>query len=109
MEERIKELSTKKNFTTEEKAEIRQMCADAGIEVKFGGRCLNCYTDAILLLRNHYGITNAVREDSKYVYLRDFPMRWNGILIDGTTPDETVEEFVKFFPQFFKLKEDGDR
>ena len=37
--------------------EIKQMCADAGIKTSFNKRCKDCYKDALLLLKLHYGVT----------------------------------------------------
>lgn len=100
--------------TTEDKANIRQIVKEFDIQgVTLRGRCPNCWQDAVFVLRNFFGVSaNDCDGDGqpdtphKYTYLRREAMLWRGILIDGNSPDEVVDEFVKFHPQFFKLTKD---
>lgn len=101
---RIIELSEKHSLTEEEKEEIRNAANEAEIEVRFGGKCPNCYNDALVMLRSKFAAANKPT-DRKWKYLRDSSQIWNGHIIDGNTPDEIVDEFVKLFPQFFELNQ----
>lgn len=49
--ERIQKLADKvERLTNEERAEVRQLAVEAGLNIKFGGKCKNCYKDALALL-----------------------------------------------------------
>lgn len=49
--ERIKRLAEKvERLTDAERAEVRQMATDAGLKVRFAGKCKNCYKDALAML-----------------------------------------------------------
>lgn len=45
-------------FTPNDKKSIKRLVTDAGIEVNFKTSCEDCYNDAVLLLRKHYGLTS---------------------------------------------------
>ena len=47
-------------FTPNDKKTIKRLVAASGIDVNFKTSCEDCFNDAVLLLRKHYGIT---RED----------------------------------------------
>lgn len=98
----------------EDKKHIRQIVKEFEVQgVNLRGNCPNCWQDAVLVLRNFFGISASDTDGdqkpdtpSKWRYLRRESMRWRGHLIDGTTPDDIVAEFVKWHPQFFEAVED---
>lgn len=96
-----------KSLNDDDKEIIRQLIESTPeLDIKVGGKCPNCWSDAVITLRNHYGISSgkAIVDESskKWKYLRDYSMVWNGIIIDATTPDEIIDEFVIYHPQFFE-------
>lgn len=107
----VRELPTGRNMqTAEDKAHIREIVNEFKVEgVNLRSRCPDCWVDAVLVLRNFFGVTSNDTDGdgkpdtpSKWRYLRTTPMLWRGHLIDGTTPDDIVAEFVKWHPQFFE-------
>lgn len=102
---RIIELSKNKAFTEEEKSEIREAAESAGLDIKFGGKCPNCYTDALAILRGRADQPIKPANSGKYTYLRNEPMMWNGTIIDQHTDESVIDEFVKYFPEFYKLND----
>lgn len=116
MREKIIELSKKESLSNKDKNSIKTLCAENGIEVTFKSGCPNCYQDALALLRFAFGITaadvNGVETKSKKY---DFVCKHKKIeyynngawyVLDGTSKDEEIEEFIKAVPnqQFYKLK-----
>lgn len=99
---------------SEDKKHILQIVTEFEVQgVNLRGSCPNCWQDAVLVLRNFFGVTSNDTDGdgnpdtpSKWRYLRSTPMLWRGYLIDGTTPDDIVDEFVKWHPQFFEAVED---
>lgn len=98
--------------TDDDKKNIRAIVDEFKVEgVNLRGRCPSCWQDAVLVLRNFFGIsTRDTYGDGKpdtgskkWKYLRTSSMRWRGIIIDQCTPDEVIDEFVKYHPQFYKL------
>lgn len=88
--------------------------------VNLRGRCPSCWQDAVMVLRNFFGIStgdtdgdgNPDTTGKKWRYLRKTAMRWRGNIIDADTPDSIVEEFVQYHPQFFeevKPSDDGGK
>lgn len=86
--------------------------------VNLRGRCPSCWQDAVLVLRNFFGISIGDTDgdgspdtgSKKWKYLRTSAMKWRGIIIDQNAPDEVIDEFVQYHPQFFELQkpaEDG--
>lgn len=59
-------------LTADDKAEIKEMCKEAGISASFKSRCKNCYTDALMLLKVHYGVsltsTDIITPSGNFVY-----------------------------------------
>ena len=99
-----------KSITADDKFIIKAIISETpDLHIKLNGKCTNCWADAVLTLRNFYGVTSGEALGStsskKWEYLRSIPMAWRGYTIDATTPDEIIDEFVKYHPQFFKLKE----
>lgn len=105
--------------TEEDKKSIRAIVDGFGVEgVTLRGRCPSCWQDAVLVLRNFFGISGGDTDgdgkpdtgSQKWRYLRPTAMKWRGIVIDQCTPDGVIEEFVKYHPQFYELQkpsEDG--
>lgn len=102
--ERIREMSGRiKALTAEDKSTIRAMLSEAGIEVKLDGKCRNCWIDAVLQLRNHYGITEAKAADGGWKYTGKRPTliitegspKW----YDENTTIEEIEKFVENNPK----------
>ena len=106
--------------TAEDKKNIRAIVKEFGVGgVNLRGSCPNCWQDAVLVLRNFFGISaNDTDGDGKpdtphrWRYLRRDAMMWRGCIIDGNTPDEIIDEFVKWHPQFFeevKIEDGGEQ
>lgn len=102
--------------TDADKKNIRAIVEAFGVEgVNLRGRCPSCWQDAVLVLRNFFGISTGDTDgdgkpdtgSKKWKYLRTSSMKWRGIIIDQCTPDEVIEEFVKYHPQFYQLKKPG--
>lgn len=116
----IKELPTGLHEQTEaDKKNIRAIVDEFGVDgVNLRGRCPSCWQDAVLVLRNFFGISNGDtdgdgkpdNQNKKWIYKRKTSMKWRGLIIDQSTPDDIIDEFVKYHPQFFELSkpaEDG--
>lgn len=109
---RILELAGKANYTTEEKKEIREAARVAGLSVVFGGKCLECYNDALMLMRNkiigEQAEDDKTTKSGKWVYMKSEAVEWEGCIMDAATDDETIERFVKLFPNYYKRASDED-
>lgn len=108
--ERIEYLLEKwTELTAEERAEIRTMCADHGIEVTFKTRCSDCYHDALILLRNHFKKSEAAQQQtgSGYTYTAAEPMRWLHYTLNADTPRDVIVKYIENNPlqHFFKKDE----
>ena len=94
----------------EDRKAIRAIVKEFGVEgVNLRGNCPNCWQDAVIVLRNFFGISangtdGDVKPDTphRYRYLRRDAMMWRGYLIDGETDPAVIDEFVKWHPQFFE-------
>lgn len=81
------------------------------------GRCPNCWQDAVLVLRNFFAISTTETDSGdgsgigRWRFIGSTAMWWRGHIIDATTPEEIVDEFVKYHPQFFEAveTEGGDK
>lgn len=102
--------------TTEDKKTIRAIVKEFGVEgVNLRGGCPNCWSDAVLVLRNFFGISGGDTDGDgqqdnpgKWLYLRKEAMLWRGQIMDSTTPSAVVDEFVKYHPQFYRLAKDEE-
>lgn len=90
-----------------DKTAIRKMCEEAGLGCKFETRCPDCYRDALLVLRQHYGISGKTcKPNHGWRYTKDYTTYWRGHLLCETTPVNVIEEVVKYHPQFFERVEE---
>lgn len=94
-------------LTDDDKARIKQMCADAGIKTSFNKRCKDCYKDALLLLKLHYGVTapdaDIVTPSGHFVYhngLKKVVWWWrhNYYELSSQSDDETIEKYMAVHP-----------
>ena len=99
--------------TDADKKNIRAIVEEFNVGgVNLRGRCPSCWQDAVLVLRNFFGISTGETDgdgkpdtgSKKWKYLRTSSMKWRGIIIDQCTPDEVIDEFVKYHPHFYKLQ-----
>jgi hypothetical protein len=95
------------NLTDEDKAQIKQMCKDAGLEVSLNKRCKDCYKDALLLLKVHYGVslpsTDIVTPSGNFVYhngLKKVVWWWRHHYyeLSAQTDDATIEKYMALHP-----------
>lgn len=95
------------NLTDEDKAQIKQMCKDAGLEVSLNKRCKDCYKDALLLLKVHYGVslpsTDIVTPSGNFVYhngLKKVVWWWRHHYyeLSAQTDDATIEKYMAVHP-----------
>lgn len=103
--------------TDADKKNIRAIVDEFGVEgVNLRGRCPSCWQDAVMVLRNFFGISSGDTDGDgepdttgkKWKYLRKTAMRWRGNIIDANTPDSIIDEFVQYHPQFFELVKPSD-
>lgn len=84
--------------------------------VNLRGRCPSCWQDAVMVLRNFFGISTGDTDgdgdpdtgSKKWKYLRTSSMKWRGIIIDQCTPDDVIDKFVQYHPQFYELQKPSD-
>lgn len=106
-------------LTSDERKEVRTACKEAGLEVKFRGGCANCYSDALILLAKHHGVTLAHSETAtasgKYVFVGKEPIMWvrfgkGAERICGDSTDDIIEQFrakcPKLFEENFKIADE---
>lgn len=105
-------------LTADDKKAIKSMCAEAGIKAKFNTGCAQCYTDALLQLKAHYGVVSPVWADiphvtksGRYVMnVKPEDWHWVGhgmIHLSLDTPDEVIEQVIALHPQkYTRIKED---
>lgn len=91
----------------DEKKAIRSECKRLELNIAFASGCPNCYHDALVLLRKHYKYTADHAETPangrRWRWVGGNPVMWNGrILMDENTPDEIVDEFVKYHPMYYE-------
>ena len=100
-------------LTADDRKAIREECEAAGLNVRFNGNCPNCYQDALHLLRHHYTAEKASNEPvegRKWLFVGNHPVMWNGrVRMDAFTPDEVVDEFVKFHPKYYRRNDTAQR
>lgn len=94
-------------LTVEDKAVIKQMCKDAGIKTSFNSRCKNCYQDALLLLKLHYGVktpdADIVTPSGNYIYHNGnkkvvWWYRHQYTELSATSDDATIERYMAVHP-----------
>lgn len=94
-------------LTDDDKARIKQMCADAGIKTSFNKRCKDCYKDALLLLKLHYGVAapdaDIITPSGHFVYhngLKKVVWWWrhNYYELSSQSDDETIEKYMAVHP-----------
>lgn len=94
-------------LTDDDKARIKQMCADAGIKTSFNKRCKDCYKDALLLLKLHYGVAapdaDIVTLSGNFVYhngLKKVVWWWrhNYYELSSQSDDATIEKYMAVHP-----------
>ena len=94
-------------LTDNDKARIKQMCADAGIKTSFNKRCKDCYKDALLLLKIHYGVVlpdeDIITPSGHFVYhngLKKVVWWWrhNYYELSSQSDDETIEKYMAVHP-----------
>jgi hypothetical protein len=90
-------------LTDEDKALIKQLCNESGIKASFNGRCSNCYQDALLLLKLHYGVTapdaDIITPSGHFVYhngLKKVVWWWrhNYYELSSQSDDATIERYM---------------
>lgn len=95
------------SLTDEDKAQIKQMCKDAGLNVSLNKRCKDCYKDALLLLKVHYGVTlpstDIVTPSGNFVYhngLKKVVWWWRHHYyeLSAQTDDATIEKYMAVHP-----------
>ena len=94
-------------LTDDDKTRIKQMCADAGIKTSFNKRCKDCYKDALLLLKLHYGVTmpdaDIVTPSGHFVYHNGMKKvvwwwRHNYYELSSQSDDETIKKYMAVHP-----------
>lgn len=94
-----------------QKDDIRSIVDQYKVEgVNLRGNCPNCWHDAVMVLRNFFGINASAAQQTddagdkgrRWKYVGKVTMMWRGHVIDNTTPDDIVDEFVKFHPKFYE-------
>lgn len=121
-EQRIFNLLAKfDTLTSDDRKAIKAMCAEAGISAKFETGCQQCYTDALLQLKVHYGVKSPVWSDVKHITesgnyeMNVQPCDWHlvgqGMVhIDLSTPDNIIEDVLKYHPHMFtKVKKEAKK
>lgn len=95
------------SLTDEDKEQIKQMCKDAGLKVSLNKRCKDCYKDALLLLKVHYGVslpsTDIVTPSGNFVYhngLKKVVWWWRHHYyeLSAQTDDATIEKYMAVYP-----------
>lgn len=94
-------------LTDDDKTQIKSMCADAGIKVSLNKRCKDCYKDALLLLKQHYGVTmpdsDIVTPSGNFIFHRGnkkvvWWWRHNYYELSAQTDDATIEKYMAVHP-----------
>lgn len=99
-------------LSSDDKKTIKAMCAEVGIKAKFETGCQSCYTDALLQLKQHYGVKSPVWEDAPKVTVSGHykmnvpPCDWGrpgyGVVhLSLETPDSVIEEVIKYHPHIY--------
>ena len=94
-------------LTDADKESIKTMCKDAGIKASFNKRCKDCYKDALLMLKQHYGITmpdsDIVTPSGNFIFHRGnkkvvWWWRHNYYELSAQTDDATIEKYMAVHP-----------
>ena len=94
-------------LTNDDKTQIKTMCSDAGIKVSFNKRCKDCYKDALLMLKQHYGITmpdsDIVTPSGNFIFHRGnkkvvWWWRHNYYELSAQTDDATIRLYMSERP-----------
>lgn len=94
-------------LTDADKESIKTMCKDAGIKASFNKRCKDCFKDALLLLKQHYGVTmpdsDIVTPSGNFVYHRGnkkvvWWWRHTYYELSAQTDDATIEKYMAVCP-----------
>lgn len=75
--------------------------------------CSRCRQDLLNIVREELGLIESAAEESSfndkqicgYVYKVDRPLFWKGYRIDGNTPVDVIQKFVKKYPKTFDIVE----
>lgn len=106
-------------LTPDDKRLIKAMCKEAGIEVALNTRCRNCYADALMLLRSHYGLSasstivvtagGGFRTDA--ATLIDWHRQGGKTILSPQSDNATIEAYISVFPNqkiFKRLETKGE-
>lgn len=86
---------------------IKTMCKDAGIKASFNKRCKDCYKDALLLLKQHYGVSmpdsDIVTPSGNFIFHRGnkkvvWWWRHNYYELSAQTDDATIRLYMSERP-----------
>lgn len=86
---------------------IKTMCKDAGIKASFNKRCKDCYKDALLLLKQHYGVSmpdsDIVTPSGNFIFHRGnkkvvWWWRHHYYELSAQTDDATIEKYMAVHP-----------
>lgn len=95
-------------MTADDKAAIKAMSLEAGLDVKFTSRCKNCYLDALVLLRMKYCVAVSdgdmlLTPSGNYYWTRGAKKTiwWRKgykLTLSAQSDDETIEAYISAFP-----------
>ena len=94
-------------LTDADKESIKTMCKDAGIKASFNKRCKDCYKDALLMLKQHYGVSmpdsDIVTPSGNFIFHRGnkkvvWWWRHNYYELSAQTDDATIEKYMAVHP-----------
>lgn len=94
-------------LTEEDKALIKELCKEAGIKASFRKTCVNCYQDALMLLKLHYNVatpdTDIVTPSGNFVYHNGLKkvvwwFRHSVYTLTSQTDDATIERYMAVHP-----------
>ena len=95
-------------LTAEDKAAIKAMATEEGLNVKFTSRCKNCYIDALVLLRQKYCVAASdgnkiLTPSGNFYWLHGTSkMIWwykgSKITLSAMSADSTIEAYIAVYP-----------
>lgn len=106
-EEMIEKVLAIKNVR-KDKAIIYQIAKELGLKFK-ETNCNKCLGDYWAILKEELGIignaseASAFDSDVEFIYTRGKSVSWNGHSINQNTDPEIIKEFVKKFPDYYKV------
>lgn len=80
-----------------DRTSIRKMYEENGLKLSINERCPDCWKDALIELAVHLGIQVGGK---KYKFVGLEPTFWmpNRIVMDASTPEAVIEQFIQEYP-----------